>query len=655
MYFRKLQKSFLLFLVIFIAWVIPSFSRGEGDVNVSIRIEGSNSTIFDGNVSVSNCTVTDSSGNTHEFSSTAICALDKAAKQGNFSYALKDYGFGLFLEKIASDETPSDFSKSWSFWVNYDSSSVGADTYQLKKDDQLLFAFSAYPAIPLKVTAPENAVLGTPLTFIAEKRTGTLDEQYVWHGTWENAAGATFYLGSKTISVPEDGKVTLTFSEPISENYWAENEGFVKSEIGKLIISAETSPSPTASPTTSPTATPSPSPSFSPSPTASPFVSTLKISDETLNNSANKGLAFLRSKQDSSGSIDGYATTAWAIMAFGANNDRASTITNGYSLLDALKKSEVESATDIERMILAIRASGNNPKSFNGKNYIKLLLMKYEDNQFGDKNLINDDIFGVLAMLSADENVDRSEIKNTVSTIISKQKDDGAFENLDLTAAAIQALKAYQSKEGSIPVDDSLSKAKAYLREHQDSFGGFGENSASTSWAIQALLSLGENPNDWQVGDSNPWTALLRFQNSDGGFSWKSPGSSSPFMTTYAVPALLKTFWPINKLEMETTPIEMSSPTPTAETQSTAAPSPTVSSPTIAGITTSKTSPKSKPINSPTESPESNISESETILEPRQIPNSENNQSSNTVIALFTVSNVGIGVLVQRILAKLFV
>ena len=77
------------------------------DTSVQLRIEGEQQTYFDGAVPVGDCTVTDTEGNTHAFSGTAICALEAAAAAAPFEYAVKDFGFGLFLNRIGSDDTAS--------------------------------------------------------------------------------------------------------------------------------------------------------------------------------------------------------------------------------------------------------------------------------------------------------------------------------------------------------------------------------------------------------------------------------------------------------------------------------------------------------------------------------------------------------------------
>ncbi len=89
-----------------------------------------------------------------------------------------------------------------------------------------------------------------------------------------------------------------------------------------------------------------------------------------------------------------------------------------------------------------------------------------------------------------------------------------------MTAAAIEALNAAGMHD-----TEAQHKALEYLRKAQHSDGGFPEftgeaesDTASTSWAVQAVWSAGENPETWkQTGsDKNPLDYLESMQSEDG-------------------------------------------------------------------------------------------------------------------------------------------
>ncbi len=164
-----------------------------------------------------------------------------------------------------------------------------------------------------------------------------------------------------------------------------------------------------------------------------------------------------------------------------------------------------------------------------------------------------------MALLAAEEEVSTTEIVQAVAGVLKAQESDGSWGSVDMTAAAVQALQAYAREGGSVVVGETVDRARDYLRDSQDQYGGWGENSATTAWATAAIVALGENPNDWQTIDGlTPWQALLRYQNDNGGWGWKSANDVSVFMTAYAVPALLGVPWPITLLNIRTMTVETS-------------------------------------------------------------------------------------------------
>ena len=125
--------------------------------------------------------------------------------------------------------------------------------------------------------------------------------------------------------------------------------------------------------------------------------------------------------------------------------------------------------------------------------------------------------------------------------IISKQNSDGSWiGGIDMTAATIQALSMTSSISG---VSQSLSKARLYLSSGQQSNGGFG-SSFSTSWALQAVVSLGESGTSWLNSNKNPYDYLYSSQQSDGGLeSVSSDINTRLWATAYAIPASLNKPW----------------------------------------------------------------------------------------------------------------
>jgi len=279
-------------------------------------------------------------------------------------------------------------------------------------------------------------------------------------------------------------------------------------------------------------------------------------------------LDYLSGQQDNDGGIGGFAVSAWAVMGISAagedpdDNDWEGS--SGDTIIDYLE-SEADTgsfdATDWARMILAIVAAGEDPTDFGGEDYVDGLEDLYEEEnetgndytQIGDDDVLNDDFWGVLALVAADESVNN----DIVEFIEEFQNSDGGWSweitgdsDVDNTAAAIMALIAAGESSGSSVIQDALD----FLKVSQNDDGGFPEdpnddsNAASTSWAIMALEAAGEDPDsdDWEPDTDTPVEFLLSLQDSDGYFEWTDgDDANSEWMTAYAIPALLGTPYPI--------------------------------------------------------------------------------------------------------------
>ncbi|OGI57376.1 hypothetical protein A2640_02145 [Candidatus Nomurabacteria bacterium RIFCSPHIGHO2_01_FULL_36_23] len=199
-------------------------------------------------------------------------------------------------------------------------------------------------------------------------------------------------------------------------------------------------------------------------------------------------IAYLKSVQKENGSFeDSLLYTDWAGIAFGALNvidnsrDTLLAYLNSHNTLSSL-------VTDNERRAITLLALEQDPYSFNGVNYISAIISSFDDTQFGDTNLVNDDIFALIPLKNSGYTASDDIIIKDIAFLISKQKINGSWEeSVDITAATIQALKSFELIDG---VSEALLKAADYLADKQNSDGGWG-NVFSTSWVIQAMNTLG--------------------------------------------------------------------------------------------------------------------------------------------------------------------
>lgn len=246
--------------------------------------------------------------------------------------------------------------------------------------------------------------------------------------------------------------------------------------------------------------------------------------------SIDNALKFLEINQKSDGSYSAPMYTDWVAVVAGAGDDKEIKS----KIINYLKENDINSSvvTDNERRAMALMSLGINPYSGTSVNYIKKITDSFDGAQFGDKTLVNDDIFALIVLKNAGYSINDELITRNLNYIISKQDKDGSWGSIDMTAAGIQALKSFENIAG---VDDAILKAEKYITTNQKSYGGF-ENSSSTSWVLQTLFA------DKEILKAEGYLASK--QEADGGIeSVGTDLNTRIWATAYAIPAILHKPW----------------------------------------------------------------------------------------------------------------
>lgn len=292
--------------------------------------------------------------------------------------------------------------------------------------------------------------------------------------------------------------------------------------------------------------------------------------DTELHNAIYAGVAYLADQQQADGSIAGNGGESdWAAIALAAADQNIANFAYAgeFSLLDFLQAdipSETTPVTGIERKILGIIASGGDVSLFGGVDYTSLLREAHNNGQIGDPTLLNDDIFGILAIAAIGDETLTPIAQDALNYLIEHQSSEGGFSyttdtcdwcgvDSNDTAAAIVSFAA--AKELGLmhkDLDGVLDNAVAYLLSTQGSDGGFMydtyagvSDGSSTAWSLIALNTIGSSVNEQRLPAQN-W--LLNNQNDDGGFSYGAYGftASDTYTTAHALIALLGTNWILN-------------------------------------------------------------------------------------------------------------
>jgi len=205
-------------------------------------------------------------------------------------------------------------------------------------------------------------------------------------------------------------------------------------------------------------------------------------------------------------------------------------------------------ATDSERAVLAGSAGGiQTSRVAANRNLVAQIAGYWDGKQLGATGLLNDDIFGVLALGRVD--APQPMLQQIADGIRAKQMANGgwswsnspnAVAEADMTGAAIGAL----CEAGADPATDpAIQRGFAYLHTLQDpATGGFASppffpvNTDSTGWVASGLIACGIDPQapEWTTtAGKTPFDYLLSMQAPDGHFCWKTASACEEGSAAY--------------------------------------------------------------------------------------------------------------------------
>lgn len=208
------------------------------------------------------------------------------------------------------------------------------------------------------------------------------------------------------------------------------------------------------------------------------------------------------------------------------------------------------------KLILALTATGENPRAFLGHNFVLSLTAQLSPTgQFNVNDPFNQSL-ALLALAAVHQPAPATAVdwlKDRQATNGSWDDGFGTVDNVDATGMAIMALVA----TGTPASDPSLMMALEFLAEAQLPSGGWPyapgipESANSTALGLQALKALGEDffspGGAWAQGENTPLTALLNYQNANGGF--EVDFGQGPFVdffaTVQSIPAVAGKAYPL--------------------------------------------------------------------------------------------------------------
>lgn len=273
---------------------------------------------------------------------------------------------------------------------------------------------------------------------------------------------------------------------------------------------------------------------------------------------ADRGANWFQAHQEESGNLGfggDWAMTALAAADINAADVRTSIVkpsAQDFYLSDWQVNGPGGSATDAERGILAGVAGGIQTSRLSTSldpttsNLVARLAELFDGTQIGDPGLLNDDVFGVLALHQVGAPTEMQRL--LVDYLRTKQLPDGGWswsatspvEDTDTTGAVLGAFCA----AGVDTSDADVQQALGLLHSLQDpATGGFiappesfgiGVNTDTTSWVASGLIQCGIDPQgpEWTTTQGKtPLDYLVSLQRPDGHFDWTEEFEGGPFET----------------------------------------------------------------------------------------------------------------------------
>ncbi len=270
------------------------------------------------------------------------------------------------------------------------------------------------------------------------------------------------------------------------------------------------------------------------------------VSPAQAEHAAERGAGWFESNQQESGDLG----SDWAMTALAAADVNAADVRTSLAADSAqdfyLGKWQASgpggAATDAERGILAGVAGGIQTSRLSAvadtakSNLVARVAELFDGTQIGSVGLLDDDIFGVLALHQA--GAPPELLRRIVDYLRTRQLPDGgwswnaspgAVADTDMTGSVVAAFCAAGVGGG----DPDLKAALDLLRSLQDpATGGFiappesfgiGVNTDTTAWVTSGLIQCGIDPQgpEWTTAQGKtPLDYLVSMQRPDGHFDW---------------------------------------------------------------------------------------------------------------------------------------
>ncbi len=523
--------SALLILVMMFGVSIRAYAEENPEpATVELTIRSGETIIFDNQVPLQAAGTIDING--HQVDAHSVLSVLRDADTSDDSWSVTDLtyfdSFGAFYLKCLQSSVGQNCD-NWQYAVDGSYSSASIDQNILNGGEHAYIYFGPQTKILLSsntITTSQSVTL-TAQNYDYENNTWTTRTDVNAGLTQPNPNDPYSPIEVTTVPVDSNGKATFSNIAVGSYNVGIQEDFYFPTE-SLTVTAAQTGGGGGGGHSGGTTTTPTPA-----------VLGTTTKAQFNLE----KAFDFLISKQKENGSFGEEIYTDWSGVALASGTHQEQTI----KLIKYLvtNKSAGTMLTDYERHALVLLSLGLNPYNTNGENYVGKITASFDGKQFGDVHEDNDDIFAVIVLTHAGYKTDEKMLNDSVDFILGRQKENGSWdESVDMTGAGIEALTTMADKSET-PQNKKLllaiTKAKDFLKQNQKDTGGWA-NVSATSWAIEGIRALGENPADWKVGENTPLDYLGANQDTDGGIKNENE-KTKLWETAYAITAYTGKTW----------------------------------------------------------------------------------------------------------------
>lgn len=201
-------------------------------------------------------------------------------------------------------------------------------------------------------------------------------------------------------------------------------------------------------------------------------------------------------------------------------------------------------ASEIAQAVIALTLHGDDPRNYQGTNYVELLENCVQSNGAFDKQnteaYANYQVYGVYALYV----VDSPKLTLAADYLASLIDSNGGFgsnygPSLDITGWVIEALALVDQQKYQSTIDAAI----VYLDANRDGQAGYvdtysGVNANTQASVLNGLLiydSEGVKAGTYDQGESNPYDVLLSYQNDNGSFWYQNKGEENNYASAQSI------------------------------------------------------------------------------------------------------------------------